>query len=337
MNAEISLTTTLPVPLSGVTMGIRTFGAWCKTAGVDEWTALVRVGGSPEAMIFLRFAMLWGEAAAVKAAGGWFYQTATDFAVNGGLTRRQFESARKDLKMRAGMVEQKRRIRKGEDILLTSCLHYRLDPLAVFARFVWECLPADHAARMGAKSLAGLLDVYRAELLRLNNAGLHELDKRGLYDFGEWSLSKLSKREMHDDDKAGSHDLDEHESTVFNRPESASKESPESHLNGERDLKSENAAHPGKDELPTYLHGLYDDLGTPNGSTAKVLAACEAIGAERAAAVAGRCEGEARTWKYVISAMEREGKAAKSTPKTPKTGGVVVGGVFYSNSEIFDN
>lgn len=305
MNAEDTPTPALPVPFAGVTMGIRMFGGWCKATGVDEWTALVRVGGSPEAMIFLRFAMLWGEAAAVQAAGGWFYQTAKDFATEGGLNRSGFEAARKDLKTRVGMVEHKRRIRRGDDILLKSCLHYRLDPLAVFARFVWECLPADHAARMGAKSLAGLLAVYSAEVLRLNNSGLLENDKRGLQGFSDWCLSTLSKREMPDEDNHDLPEKDEHESSVFNRPESTSDKSSESHLKGERDLKSDNA-HPSKEDLPAYLHGLYDELGTPNGSTSKVLTACEALGHDKAAAVAARCEGEARTWKYVISAMQRE-------------------------------
>jgi hypothetical protein len=88
----------------------------------------------------------------------------------------------------------------------------------------------------------------------------------------------------------------------------------------ERDV-SDSGAHPGKDDLPTYLHGLYDALGTPNGKTGQVLAAAAAIGEERAAAVAGRCEGEARTWKYVITALEREGAVKPLTSGRKLPGG----------------
>jgi hypothetical protein len=88
----------------------------------------------------------------------------------------------------------------------------------------------------------------------------------------------------------------------------------------ERDA-ADSAVHPGKEDLPAYLHGLYDSLGTPNGSTGQVLAAAAAIGEERAAAVAGRCEGAARTWKYVIEAFKREGAAKPLTSGRKLPGG----------------
>jgi len=293
-------------------MGIRTFAAWCKAAEVDEWTAMVRVAGSPSAMIFLRFAMLWGDAAAVKAAGGWFYQTANDFAVNCGLNRSQFEAARNDLKKRAGMSEQKRRIRLlGGNMLLKSCLHYRLDPLAVFTRFIWECLPTDHAARMGAKSLAGLLAIYTAELTISSNSGLSDFNKRDLLDFNNWCLSKFNNRRLLENDGQRLLETGKHEVSISNLLSKTLNQDSQSNQDSasgdaERDDLSAGIVHPGKLDLPNYLQGLYDTLGTPNGSTGKIIAACELIGAARAAEVAGRCENKAKSWQYVLFALKSE-------------------------------
>lgn len=285
---------------------ISTFAGWCKAAGIDEWTALQKVvGGDHAAMTFLRFALRWGEASAVQQAGGWFYQTYLQFSEQAGLTRSQVDRVRKVLAACVGMTEQRRRVRlPGGEMLTTSVLHYRIDPVALWAAFAWHCLP--ESARLGLKSRAELANVVNLHLRRSSNSQLSET-----YN---WQLQQIANSQLSENSDPQLPETSEYKDSI-KRSQNQSSE-PSHQIDApdgtERDV-SDSAVHPGKEDLPAYLHGLYDALGTPNGSTGKVLTAAAAIGEERAAAVAGRCEGTARSWKYVIEALNREGAVKPST------------------------
>ncbi len=312
---------------------ISTFGAWCRAAGMDEWTALQKVvGGDHAAMTFLRFALRWGEAEAVQAAGGWFYQTYAQFAEQAGLTRTQVDRVRKVLANCVGMTEKRQRVRlPGGEILATSVMHYRIDPVALWVAFVWQCLP--ERARLGL-SQRELMDVCHGHQQRFEGT-----NPQGFVD---WQLQQIANvldveddaPEVPEDDapsEGGTPKVSE--SGTPRAPESGATGAPESNAPrvSERDTRqsrasgeykdsrnktlnqSANSSHKisaprgaERDVLPDYLNGLRDALGAAGGSTKMVLAAAAGLKPEQAAAVARRCEGTARSWQYVIEALRRE-------------------------------
>lgn len=297
----------------GQTARISTFAGWCRAAGVDEWTALQKVvGGDHAAMTFLRFALRWGEASAVQAAGGWFYQTYEQWHADTGLTRSQVDRVRKVLKASVGMTDKRQRRRLPDGTMLVeSCLHYRIDPVALWVAFVWHCLP--ERARLGLKS--------QAELVNVCNLHLRRYDVSQSSVFYTWQLQQIANCQTQEASNSQTPKTGEVK-TLDKTHQNHSNQTPQIDVpdGTERDT-ADSDAHPGKDDLPTYLHGLYDALGTPNGSTGQVLNAAAAIGEERAAAVVKRCEGEARSWKYVITALEREATVKPSTSGRKLPGG----------------
>ena len=305
---------------SPASVGIRDFGEWCKQAGLYESAALLQLtGGDHAAAFMLQSALLWGEGAAVKSAGGWFWRKAKEFAADLSLTRHTLERARKCLKARIGLQEDLRHPRlPGGGLLLECVTHYRIDPVAFRAAFDFYCLaaitdgqfqeilgrqmlttgnpelPENDNAGMPEISNAGLPEGDNAGLLESDNAGMPESGNAGMPESGNAGMPQISSyKALNQSSFESSQSSSQSSLSTAGAPDGAERDDSEHH-------------HPGKDDLPHYLHNLYDQLGTPNGKTTEVLALCAQLGLERASAVAERCENYAQRWAYVVSALKTE-------------------------------
>ena len=308
MTKKVTPTPALPNPVLAETIGIREFSKLCEAANLDEWTALLRLtGGDHAAMTLLRFALRWGEATAVQAAGGWFYREANEFANEAALTRGLLTRARKCLGARLGLQERRDHPRlPGGDYLLKIVVHYRLEPVVFRAAFDLYCL--SDATRTVCKTLAELQALIKQYTLlkvakathdgtvkvKENTTGKNKKDTAGLQQNDIPTASQ--------DDTAGVHQNDCYKDSNKESFKSSSKASNNLSIKvgAEREI-----SHPEKFELPDFLGTLFDQLGTPNGRTADILEECTRLGDKVAAAVVGRCSA-AGSWQYVLNALRNE-------------------------------
>lgn len=299
-------------PLDGpASVGIRDFGEWCKQAGLYESAVLLQLtGGDHAAAFMLQSALLWGEGAAVKSAGGWFWRKAKEFAADLSLTRHTLERARKCLKARIGLQEDLRHPRlPGGGLLLECVTHYRIDPVAFRAAFDFYCLAAITSAQFQEILGRQMLTTSNPELPEIDNAGLPDNDNAGLPEINNAGLPESDNAGLPENDNPEIPQISSYKAlnqSSFESPQSSPKSSLSTTDAPDGAERDDSEPHPGKDDLPNYLHGLYDQLGTPNGKTAEILALCVQLGRDRAREVAERCENYAQRWAYVVSALKTE-------------------------------
>lgn len=283
-------------------IGIREFSEWCRESEIDEWTAMLRmVDGDHAAMTLLRFSLRWGEAEHVKEAGGWFYRTADQLLQDAALTRSSLTRARETLRVRLGMEAKRQRVRlPGGDLLLKNVMHYRLEPVILRAAFDVYCLEPD--ARTVCKTHAQLLKMLSSQTPKADKSQKPADDISQMSDFDNSEMPTPDSSQMPDDGDSQMPPDDTYKDSYKESHQSPYQGSDKvsDHQGDERDLK-----HPERYELPDYLGALFDELGTPNGKTASILQQCERLGDKLAAEVAQRC-GKARTWDYVLSALQKE-------------------------------
>lgn len=283
-------------------IGIREFSEWCRESEIDEWTAMLRmVDGDHAAMTLLRFSLRWGEAEHVKEAGGWFYRTGDQLLQDAALTRSSLTRARETLRVRLGMQEKRQRVRlPGGDLLLKNVMHYRLEPVILRAAFDVYCLEPD--ARTVCKTHAQLLKMLSSQTPKADKSQKPADDISQMSDFDNSEMPTPDNSQMPDDGDSQMPPDDTYKDSYKESYQSPYQGSDKvsDHQGDERDLK-----HPERYELPDYLGGLFDELGTPNGKTASILQQCEQLGDKLAAEVAQRC-GKARTWDYVLAALQKE-------------------------------
>lgn len=311
-------TPNLPPPPSEGAIGIREFAGWCKAADLDEWTAMIQItDGNHAAAFLLRFMLRWGEAEPVKAAGGWFYREAEDFANEAALTRTKFEGARKCLRTRIGLLEDRRNKQlPSGDYLMARVNYYCIDRVTLRAAFEVYCL--ELAERSACKTHADLQEIIKHQAAIFDAA--KKAKKAAKAKISNAVAPKTDTTVMQETytpvtQEVDSPDCQEIGSSEGTKPtiyKDSKEESLNHSLKGSSNLSQERSAerddpHPTQVDLPMYLHDFYNLLGTPNGKTASILEHCNRLGAETAGRVVQRCmDNNAGSWQYILNALANE-------------------------------